>query len=372
MTVTVLSDGGLLVYSPVAATEECIEMVKELEGKHGPVKHIVLPTTAVEHKVFFGPFAKKFKDAELWVVPGQWSFPLNLPLSALGLFPRKATILPLDSSDSDAPWLKDFDYNILKFDLGLAPFVEAAFFHKPSKTLLITDAVVFAPDEAPEIIQDDPSPLLFRAKDNARDPTPDTPENRQKGWAKTVLFSLFIQPENVRASLIKDYPALLAWDDGWKSSWEIVKNRLFVSPVIQILVFSQAPKTIRKWVDNICKWPFTSIVPCHFSAPIEAGPKEFRKAIETALEGTSPPVLQQLENGNFAETPLQTPKKVPDFQDWIADMFEGLQPKLKSSGYEIGLPWKELRGDFELLRTFEKGIRATGVVKGPDKEKDPK
>jgi hypothetical protein len=43
--------GGLFVYAPVAATRECLALLQPLIDAHGPVKHIVLPAVAVEHKV---------------------------------------------------------------------------------------------------------------------------------------------------------------------------------------------------------------------------------------------------------------------------------------------------------------------------------
>jgi hypothetical protein len=47
---------------------ECIALVKELGC---PVEHIVLPTFAVEHKLFVGPFARKFPSAKVHVAPRQ-------------------------------------------------------------------------------------------------------------------------------------------------------------------------------------------------------------------------------------------------------------------------------------------------------------
>ena len=42
---------GLLLYAPVAATAECIALVRELEAEHGPVLSIVHPTSSgLEHK----------------------------------------------------------------------------------------------------------------------------------------------------------------------------------------------------------------------------------------------------------------------------------------------------------------------------------
>src|SRR6478672_12182408 len=113
MTVVKLEAGGLLVYAPVAPTPECIRLVEELVAEHGEVKYIILPTSSgLEHKVFVGPFARRFPNAQVFVAPNQWSFPLNLPLSWLG-FPRKRTyVLPQDSSQ--VPFSHEFDYAILE------------------------------------------------------------------------------------------------------------------------------------------------------------------------------------------------------------------------------------------------------------------
>mmetsp|Transcript_6033 Transcript_6033/g.11106 ORF Transcript_6033/g.11106 Transcript_6033/m.11106 type:complete len:188 (+) Transcript_6033:480-1043(+) len=183
-----------------------------------------------------------------------------------------------------------------------------------------------------------------------KDPAPDTPDVRRKGWGRTVLFSQFLQPEKVEASIVKDWPALLAWEEGWEKSWERVKDRLFVSPVVQVLVFSQAPNTVMKWVNSVCEWPFQQIVPAHFKAPVKAGPREFREAFNVCFEGT---------------------KNAPDQQASKSDdgPFGWLNQFLRSSpsnpGYKIGLPADELAGDFETLRSFERIISATGFVKSP-------
>ncbi len=95
MTVVKLEKGGLLVYAPIAPTPECLRLLNELTTAHGDVRYIILPTiSGLEHKVFVGPFARRFPTAQIFVAPGQWSFPLNLPLSWLG-FPAKRThVLP--------------------------------------------------------------------------------------------------------------------------------------------------------------------------------------------------------------------------------------------------------------------------------------
>ena len=50
MTVIKLEGGGLFVYDPIAATRELLGYMRELEKVHGPVKHIVLGSVAIEHR----------------------------------------------------------------------------------------------------------------------------------------------------------------------------------------------------------------------------------------------------------------------------------------------------------------------------------
>eukprot|EP00959_Pyramimonas_sp_CCMP1952_P470433 9496638-Pyramimonas_sp.AAC.1 len=163
MTVIILKDGGLFVHAPVAPTRECLRLVDEL----GPVKYVVLPTTAVEHKVFFGPFAKKYPDSKIYAAPAQWSLPLQLPLGWLGLFPRRLDGV-LKDGNKDTPWPDEFDQALLQVSLGVAPFVEVAFYHKPTRSLLVTDTVVAIPSTPPKICEDNPKPLLVRAVDLPR------------------------------------------------------------------------------------------------------------------------------------------------------------------------------------------------------------
>lgn len=71
-TVIRLKDGGLWVHNPVAPTPQLIQKMRKLEETHGPVRHIVLGTVALEHKATFGPFCQHFPRATAWIQPGQW------------------------------------------------------------------------------------------------------------------------------------------------------------------------------------------------------------------------------------------------------------------------------------------------------------
>ncbi|MGA0199078.1 MAG: DUF4336 domain-containing protein, partial [Prochlorotrichaceae cyanobacterium] len=91
MTVIRLETGGLLIYAPVAPTKECLALLRDLTAQYGDVQFIVFSTASgIEHKVFVPPFAQRFPQAKIIVVPHTWSFPLNLPLPWLGL-PQQRT-----------------------------------------------------------------------------------------------------------------------------------------------------------------------------------------------------------------------------------------------------------------------------------------
>lgn len=305
MTVVKLENGGLLVYAPVAPTAECLELMNELVHTHGDVKYIILPTiSGLEHKVFVGPFARAFPQAQVWVAPNQWSFPVNLPLSWLG-FPRERTqILPRDSTQT--PFGDEFDYAILDPILvsrdfanynGVGQFSEVAFWHRRSRTLLVTDSIVSIPIEPPSIVQLELAPLLFHARDRSSDPLTDTPANRITGWQRICLFALYFQPsvlairkwdevfreagtapDRSRHNYFGLYP--FQWQSGWERCFTALHNdgRLLVAPILQTLILNRDPKSTIAWVDRVSQWDFDRVIPCHFDAPIATTPQEFRAA----------------------------------------------------------------------------------------------
>jgi len=297
MTVVKLDAGGLLVYAPVAPTRECIRLLQELVAEHGDVKYIILSTiSGIEHKTFVGPFARYFTLAQVFVAPKQWSFPFNLPLSWLGLPAKRTQVLPEDSSQ--APFGDQFDYAILgAIELGPGRFSEVVFLDKRSHTLLVTDCVVSVPEEPPAIVQLEPYPLLFHAKDNASDIIVDNQANRRKGWQRISLFALFFQPqalgvfpwgevfrnaftaaERSKKAYFGLYP--FKWKENWQQSFTALRGegRLFVAPILQALILNRAPKETLAWADRVASWDFQRIIPCHFDSPIAAQPYQFRQA----------------------------------------------------------------------------------------------
>lgn len=299
MTVIRLEAGGLLVYAPVAPTGECLGLLAELSDRHGPIRYIIQPTVSgIEHKVFIGPFARRFPQAQVWVAPGQWSFPLDLPLPWLGYPLGRTEILPIERAAT--PFAAEFDYEILgPLGLGLGKFGEVVFYHRRSRTLLVTDTIVAIPPDPPEVVQLNPYPLLFHAKEGAADPITDTPRNRQKGWQRISLFALYFRPQTLttidlgpawaaakggsdrtRRNYFGLYP--FAWQSGWRDTFAHLSQgeKLRVAPILQTLILNRQPDQVRTWAQRVALWPFERIIPCHFAAPITATPHQWREAFQ--------------------------------------------------------------------------------------------
>jgi hypothetical protein len=302
MTVVKLSAGGLLVFSPVAPTHECVRLVRELEAEHGEVKYVILPTvTGLEHKYFVGPFAQRFKNSQVYVCPNQWSFPLDLPLSWLGFPAGRTQVLPEDPSKT--PFYDEFDYaTVGPIALSVRSYSEAVFFHRETRSLLAVDAVLSIPLAPPEVVAQDPFPLLFHARDSALEAPIDTPANRAKGWARIALFAFYFQPETLtipawgrvlqdarqapdrsRQNYFGLYP--FDWQKDWYRSFETLRDdgRLLVAPILQTLIFNRGAAAVLAWVDRMCEWDFDQVVPCHFSAPVTATPADLRFAFDFLL-----------------------------------------------------------------------------------------
>ena len=223
MTVIRLKDGTLWVNSPVAPTRECLALLKEIGGE---VSHIVLPVTALEHKAFFGPFVRQFPNAKTWVAPGQYGpfgelkpasrdgsgkdgYAISMPYRVDGV---------LGDPSNPPPWADELPLKLFYVDLpgNAGPVSEAAFFHRATKTLVCTDAVVFVPPT--------PNPLfdtIFSAK-AVSDPD---------FWPKSVLQAVFLPLRQV--------------GDGTWPGYERVQGKLLRAPILRAFGDVRAPGMFR-------------------------------------------------------------------------------------------------------------------------------
>ena len=303
MVAVKLRNGGLWVYNPVAPTKELTELIDEV----GTVKHIVLGTTQYEHKFTFAPFTRRYPDATVHAVPDQYSYPLDLPARFFGIAPtRQGPGGYLEDGKEYPDWSAEFDMRILRPSNRLAAnyaAVEAAFVHRDTKTLLLTDALVNVPSQAPKIV--DPSTLEYLGRrdswvlraaafgnwrgqrevlDNAV-----TSSERQKGdlmqagWMRNALLALTFGPSP--ESLVDPEPSFQRIADKW-----------LVAPVCSNLVYAsdEVRPALRDWVNQVAQLDFVRIAPSHF-AVAKCSPAEFKRAFDPVFPDTrsSFPFFQQ-------------------------------------------------------------------------------
>jgi hypothetical protein len=176
-----LNDGTLWVHAPLAPTEEFFELVESCGDGLNSVAHVVIPTYALEHKVFAKDALMRWPKARLWTAPGQFSFPLrSVPDEYVWGKPVSGVLYGSDE-DKDAsrariPWTDEIQYETLAagtFTVGLSQvtFYETAFFHVQSKTLIVTDALAEVSATPPSLSS--PEKLLLISKESTADPFPD-------------------------------------------------------------------------------------------------------------------------------------------------------------------------------------------------------
>jgi len=259
-----LQDGSLWVHSPQWPTGEFCELLDEL----GSVRHVVLPCNAFEHKAPMKAFVQKYPDASVWISPGQYSL-----FGSCGFDVAKAQMdYKVDgilTEGTTPPWRDEFDFSTLYLDLpeNAGPVSETAFYHRPTKTLVATDAVVYVPQgPAPEIFE------TYFDKETVSDTA---------FWPKTVLQSVFLP---LRQDSNGNYPG-----------FEALKERLVRAPILRGFNDARAPEKTREWVEKISQWDFDRILTSHFASPIAASKQDFRDAFQY-LQGQTdrlPPIACQ-------------------------------------------------------------------------------
>jgi hypothetical protein len=294
--------GGLMLYAPVAPTAEVLAALRDLEGRCGPVRSIVLPTASgLEHKLPVPAMARAFPAAEVWVTPGQWSFPVQLPLAWLGFPVARTRVL----GEQGFPHAEELTWLSLgPIDLGLGRFQELTCLHRASGALLITDALVAISPEPPELFNADPTPLLFHARERGDQPLLDTPEARRRGWQRLALFASFLRPEALQVPPLgqllgqafrpgcrqaRAYFGLYPFH--WGASSEQAfrgltggdAGPLQVAPVLERLVFPRARAVLLRWLEQAAALPeLRWVVPAHYAAPVPASPASLA-ALATAI-----------------------------------------------------------------------------------------
>lgn len=242
-----LEDGSLWVSSPVYPTGELCALLDELPGE---VRHIVLSCNAFEHKAALRDFARRYPNADVWVAPGQYG-----PLG--GTFQGTSfSVLPPPASSERPAWSSEIDYKVLFIDIpeNAGPVSEVAFFHRPTKTLLVTDAVVFIPNRWESYGGGEETNIFSTYFDRATIADPSF-------WPRTVLQAVFLP--------------LRQNEDGSFPGFDRIANRLVRAPILRGFNDARGAPETRQWIAAIAAdWKFDRIVTSHFASPITAGPND--------------------------------------------------------------------------------------------------
>jgi hypothetical protein len=326
-TVVRLKNGGLWVHNPLAPTPQLLDMMDKLVSKYGPVKHIVLGTVALEHKATFPAFASHFPEATVWLQPGQWAFPVPVPIEFYGLVQRGPRLREIPLSDgrpaskkyryyaekNPVPeWASDFEWETLgplEFQ-SVGAFGETAFFHKDTKTLILTDTVQSVTADPPPIVQEDPRALLYHARDSALDRVQDTPETRRKGWRRMVQFGLVFFPSQIEVRTVNEalqearqvppelrnlgdgavpggtlYPWTWNANDADRVNFDAISQngKLFCPPILTKLILDREPEATLAFVDHVTERfsDMKRIIPSHLNGDIRVkDSREFYDAFD--------------------------------------------------------------------------------------------
>ena len=171
--------------------------------------------------------------------------------------------------------------------------------HRPTNTLITTDAVVFIPDEAPPIFGS------YFDSEIVRD---------ESFWPKSVLQAVFLP---------------LRQGDGAEQwpGYAAIRNRLVRAPILRAFSDARAPDAVREWVTSVSSMgKFDRILTAHFASPISADTADFLQAFNFL-------------NGPSSDPPISCGdwKTLDDLNKFIAENNLGA-PVAKGFDYKNGCP----------------------------------
>jgi hypothetical protein len=145
MTLLDLGKDVLLLYAPIAATPECVEMVMSVSKGRLPT-HIIMHSDAIDHTIFLPGWRRAAPQAQILAVKPdarEGDLPLVAVDASSGLLQAQ---LPPALTKGGALEAGVFDSRPF--------FTEVVLYHKPSRSLLCADAIwrVVSPRFFPNVI----------------------------------------------------------------------------------------------------------------------------------------------------------------------------------------------------------------------------
>eukprot|EP00929_Paragymnodinium_shiwhaense_P112616 TRINITY_DN8087_c0_g1_i1.p1 TRINITY_DN8087_c0_g1~~TRINITY_DN8087_c0_g1_i1.p1 ORF type:complete len:555 (+),score=111.26 TRINITY_DN8087_c0_g1_i1:150-1814(+) len=339
-TVMSLEGGGYLVYNPCQPTAEAIKYLTD--AGLTDIRYIVCGTIAPEHKYYAPQWASRFPEAEIWVSPRTFSWPIDFgPYQPLGGFRKGSQTVNFIPKDPDAtPWAK-LGVDHLQLTVDYAPrtvFEETVVYHKPSKSFICTDMLIGLTQEPPEILMRSPyreGLLWFSRNDALQSVDVNSATTIREGYQKQTLLLNNINPRSLLSVAAGDltvpdqlgkafqapqkelgyfgwYPCI--WQDadcegydltqrqkaeksftcrpGWRGEWKrlsagVAGTGMQVPSFVAELQISRDPEAVRSFAGEIAKrWPdLQRVVSSHFAAPLPTTAEKVRDAISSAADG---------------------------------------------------------------------------------------
>ncbi len=187
MTVIKLTDGGLLLHSPTSSTPQLRAELDRL----GPVRALLAPNLA--HWMHVTEWQRTYPTAETWAAPG-----------LRGRKQVREAGLRVDhelTSAAPPQWADVLDLVPVPGALG---FVEIAVFHRPSRTLVLTDLVQnFEPTRLPALLR----PLARLAGNTA-------PNGRAPAYLRAIIRAGGRPAQDAAAHLVQLHPERVVFSHG--------------------------------------------------------------------------------------------------------------------------------------------------------------
>ena len=186
MTVIRLSSGDLLLHSPTRYTPAIAQQLKQL----GPIRYLLAPNIA--HWMFLPDWQRVCSDAKVFAVKG---------LAQRSQVRRSGLRIDRElAGETPAEWADDIETIVV----SAPPFAELAIFHRPSRTLVLTDLIQnIDPNEMPPFAR-----LLGRVAGNT------APDGRAPIYLRAWLKLFGAKARQAAAHLVQLAPERVVFSHG--------------------------------------------------------------------------------------------------------------------------------------------------------------
>lgn len=122
-----------------------------------------------------------------------------------------------------------------------------------------------------------------------------------------------------------------------------------MAPILSELILNREPDAVLRWVEDVCRWDFQRIIPCHLENDIAADKYDFSRAFDFLRSNRAAIEPMRRSNGFW--------KAMNDLITWFIP-----QPSRASQRITLPRPTDE---DLFLLRTTSEILTRLGVVAPP-------